>query len=216
MQDHDPKHRRQAVATLLAVPVAFAAGALAAPAQARTPAPATLEARLAGLEAREQITEILYRYARGWDRLDEEALRSCFFDDAAHQHGGFKGLSQEFITVALPMVAKVRSTTHAISNVMIELAGDVAISECYFSAHHRRATADGSDEEDYFLDGRYIDRFEKRDGVWKIASRRGLNSMERVEPRADRTFASARPDSFGQRKPDDPLYTALESLRGTK
>ena len=155
---------------------------------------------------------MLYRYARGWDRLDEAALRSCFFLDSTHQHGTFTGLSQDFITKAFPMVAKVKGTSHHMTNAMIDLVGDRAVAESYFAAHHRRMNKAGTDEEDYFLFGRYVDRFECRDGVWKIARRRGLNDMERIEPRADQTFASAPADSFSRRKPDDPLYAALAEL----
>lgn len=214
MHAPDKKTRRRAIGTLIGAPLAAGSAALIADtaAAAKRDNSAALAARLDELEARQQITDVLHRYARGWDRLDEDALRSCFFADAEHQHSSFKGRSQDFITRALPMVAKTRSTSHAISNVTIEIRGNAAVSECYFFAHHRRATVDGADEEDYFLGGRYLDRFEKRDGLWKIAKRRGLNSLERVVPRADRTFATAAPDSFVKRKPDDPLYTLLAEL----
>lgn len=214
MHATDKKSRRRAIGALIGAPLAAGGAALIADtaAAAKPDHSAALAARLDALEARQQIIDVLHRYARGWDRLDEDALRSCFFADAEHQHSSFKGRSQDFITRALPMVAKTRSTSHAISNVMIEIRGNAAVSECYFFAHHRRATAEGSDEEDYFLGGRYLDRFEKRDGLWKIAKRRGLNSLERVVPRADRTFATAAPDSFVKRKPDDPLYELLAEL----
>ncbi|HRP71707.1 MAG TPA: nuclear transport factor 2 family protein [Luteimonas sp.] len=218
MRTSDQDHRRKAVGTLLGLPLAAAAVAALAPSPAQAARgtqdkdSAALQKRLDQLEARQQITDVLYRYARGWDLLDEQMLRSCFFDDAQHQHGGYKGQSQDFITIALPVVAKTRSTSHAISNVFIELRGDAAVADCYFFAHHRRNNAEGTDEEDYFLGGRYLDRFEKRDGVWKIARRRGLNSLERVVPRADRSFARAAADSFVGRTPDDPFYAFLAEL----
>lgn len=207
----NPTERRRALTTMLAIPAGMVAVAAATGSAAAKDKAAD---RLALLEAKQEITELLYRYARGWDRLDEELLRSCFTQDAQHQHGGFKGLSQDLITKAFPMIAKVKSTTHAISNILIEVKGDKAVSECYFAAHHRRLNKDGTDEEDYFLSGRYLDKLEKRDGVWKITARRGLNDLERVEPRADRTFATAAPDSFGKRKPEDPLYALLAELNG--
>jgi len=205
--------RRRAIGHMLGIPLIAAAGVSSACAQSsKTDDLATLDARLTEIETRQQITEILYRYARGWDLLDEEMIRSCFFADAEHQHSSFKGLSHDFITRALPMVAGTRSTSHAISNVMIRIRGDAAVSDCYFLAHHRRLNTEGTDEEDYFLGGRYLDRFEKRAGVWKIARRRGLNSLERIIPRADRSFAAAAPESFTGRKPDDPLYAFLAEL----
>lgn len=168
--------------------------------------------RLGELCDKQDITEILYLYARGWDRCDEEALRACFFEDSVHAHGGFKGLSQEFVTGGLERTKAVKSMTHMITNPMIELRGDRALSECSFFAHHRRAAADGPGEEDMFLKGRYLDIFERRGGVWKIASRTGLHDFERIVPPADKTLAGSPPDTLSQKKPTDPLYSLIESL----
>jgi len=168
--------------------------------------------RLDELCDKQAITEVLYRYARGWDRYDEEALRACFFDDSVHAHGGFKGLSQDFVTNGLRSTKAVKSMTHMITNPMIELRGDKALSECSFFAHHRRDAADGSGEEDMFLKGRYLDIFERRDGIWKIASRTGLHDFERVVPPADQTLAGAAADTLGHKKPADPFYDMLEKL----
>lgn len=209
----ETNERRSALAMLLALPVGVAAlsgNAAAAPRKAGA------ADRLDRLASHQEITDILNQYARGWDRLDEEALRGCFWPEAQHQHGGFKGLSQDFITKAFPMVAKVKGTRHSISNVFIEIEGDRAFAECYFAATHRRMNAAGTDEEDYFLSGRYLDRLERRGGVWKIAMRRGLNEFERVEPRADVSLAKADPEQLGRRKPEDPYYTMLAAFRAGK
>lgn len=169
--------------------------------------------QLAALCDKQAITEVLYRYARGWDRYDEELLRSCFHEDSQHAHGGFDGLSQDFVTNGLQTTEQVKSMTHMITNPMIEIRGNRALSECSFLAHHRRDAADGSGEEDMFLKGRYLDTFEKRDGVWKIASRTGLHDFERVVPPADQTLEGATPDQLGHRKPVDPLYAMLDALQ---
>ena len=164
------------------------------------------------LLAKQEISEVLYRYARGCDRVDEGALRACFHPGSVHFHGGFAGLSSDFIDLAMGIVRPLKASSHMISNVMIELSGDQAVSECHFLAHHRRLKADGAREEDYFLKGRYLDRFEKRDGAWRIVSRTGLHDYERVLEPADQTLAQASSDQFGQQKPDDPIYAMLESL----
>jgi hypothetical protein len=161
---------------------------------------------------KQAITEVLYLYARGWDRYDEETLRSCFHEDSLHVHGRFDGLSQKFVTNAMRNTKDVKSMTHMITNPMIEIRGDRAVSECSFFAHHRRDAADGSGEEDMFIKGRYLDIFEKRSAVWKIASRTGLSDFERVVPPADQTLADAAPAQLGQKKPLDPLYAMLENL----
>ena len=164
------------------------------------------------LKARQEITEILYLYCRGCDRADEAALRACFHPDAVHRHGAFDGLSSDFIARAMSVVRELKACSHMLTNVMIELKGDRAVSECHFLAHHRRLRADGGGEEDMFLKGRYLDRFERRLGVWKIAARIGLHDFERVLPPADQTLAAAPADQLGGKKPDDPLYALLASL----
>jgi len=168
--------------------------------------------RLGELCDKQDITAILYLYARGWDRYDEEALRACFHEDSVHAHGGFEGLSQEFVTGGLASTKAVKSMTHMITNPMIELRGDRALSECSFFAHHRRDAADGSGEEDMFLKGRYLDIFERREGVWKIASRTGLHDFERIVPPADQTLAGASQDQLSQKKPTDMWYSFIESI----
>jgi hypothetical protein len=173
--------------------------------------PPTTEA-LAALVARQEITDVLYRYCRGMDRADEAAARSCFHPGSVHAHGGFQGLSADFIGFAMSVVRPLKSSTHMITNMMIELAGDRAVSECHFLAHHRRDQAAGGGEEDMFLKGRYLDVFERRHGEWKIVSRTGLHDFERVLEPADRTLAAAPADQRGRKWPEDPIYAMLADL----
>lgn len=167
---------------------------------------------LAALIARQEITEVLFRYCRGCDRADEAALRACFHPGSVHAHGAFQGLSADFVDLAMAIVRPLKASTHMVTNVMIELSGDRAVSECHFLAHHRRAKFDGDGEEDMFLKGRYLDRFEHRDGAWKIVSRTGLHDFERVLEPADRTLTSASADQLGRKWPDDPLYAMLAAI----
>jgi hypothetical protein len=206
------QERRAALGSMLLAP--FGLAALAGSAEAAAPKPAGEGAmnaaqRLDRLESHQQICDILYRYARGWDRLDEEALRSCFWPDSLHEHSSFKGKSQDFISKAFPYIGTIMETMHRISNMTIEIDGDRAISECYFAAHHRRPNAAKTDEEDYFLWGRYLDKFLRRDGVWKIIYRHGLNDTERVMPRADPALSKAPASQLSSRKPNDPLYALM-------
>jgi hypothetical protein len=138
----------------------------------------SLEARLDAMEAREQIAQVLYRYCRGWDRRDEDLIRSCYWPEGWLTHGVYDGPAADFVGFGLSRTAHVLGVRHVINNVMIELDGDRALSECYFAAIHRRPAASGQGEEDYFLEGRYIDRFERRSGEWRILRRRGLNEFD--------------------------------------
>ena len=76
------------------------------------------------------------------------------------------------------------TTQHALSNIVIELAGDTAWVESAFMATHiRPGEADTPDEprlETFW--GRYVDRFEKRDGRWAIVLRQPIYEKDRLDP----------------------------------
>jgi hypothetical protein len=131
------------------------------------------DAALRDLLDRAAIREVLARYCRAADRCDEELLRSCYHPDALDQHGRFSGSAGDFATWVIQVQRTSSITTqHAVSNVVIELAGATAWVESAFMATHIRPAGDGFDEP--FVDtfwGRYVDRFEQRDGVWAITSR---------------------------------------------
>jgi hypothetical protein len=163
-------------------------------------------AAVAALLAKQEITEVLHRYARGIDRCDEALLRTCFHADSQHDHGPFKGPSREFCDYAMKYVGAMNRSAHMVSNILIELKGDRAVSECHFLAHLRSSDAGG--EKNRIVKGRYLDLFEKLDGAWKIAKRTGLNEMA-VETGA---IAAAASKPEPGKKPDDPLYAVLASL----
>ena len=114
------------------------------------------------------------RYSRGVDRHDREALRSCYHVDSHDDHGHWKGNGQDFADFIIDsLIERSHTTTHSVANVFIELDPvdhDVARSEAYSVAYLRRTDASGEEWLDVFS-GRYVDRFERRDGEWRIADR---------------------------------------------
>ena len=163
---------------------------------------------------RQAIVDVLHRYCRGCDRADEVALRSCFHPDATHRHGAFSGQSHEFVDLAMQIVMQLKMCKHMLSNVSIALDGDTAHAECHYLAYHRRVNADTGAEEDFFSGGRYLDRLERRDAVWRIAHRVGLLDFERYEHPADRTLWQAPPGQRSAKQPADPLYGEFAALLG--
>jgi hypothetical protein len=164
---------------------------------------------LDALASRAEITEVVLRYVRAIDRCDEALLRTCFHADARHSHGSFKGASADFCSLAMTLCRQVVATHHQLGPPSIELAGDVAFVETYFTSHHRFGEvppAGGRPHEDRFMGGRYVDRFERRDGAWKIAARRGINEWLRYEAASDRGFWEAQADQRGRRDRSDPVY----------
>ncbi|MBU6268429.1 MAG: nuclear transport factor 2 family protein [Sphingomonadales bacterium] len=163
------------------------------------------------------IEEVLMAYARGNDRLDADLLRSCFWPESEHHHGGFKGKSIDFVNFALKILTNVKYTAHHISNVSITVDGDHALTECYYFAHHRRLKKDGGGaEEDAFFEGRYLDEFERRDGVWKIIKRRGLADYSPGAIAAEVPFANWPDGQHSLRAPDDDWYAMKAKFAAKK
>jgi hypothetical protein len=206
--------RRRALWAMATLPIGLAAASASAATRAPAkPAGGDLAARLDRLESKDAVARILNDYARANDRLDEALLRSLFWPESRHHHGGFDGTSTDFINFALKILHGVKYTAHHISNVSVEVKGDKAFSECYYFAHHRRDAKTGG-EEDAFFEGRYIDRLERRAGVWKIIQRRGLSDYSIVEP-ATTPFASWPAGQHSERFPDDDYYAMRRAFEAS-
>lgn len=133
------------------------------------------------LLAKQEIADVIYRYARGIDRLDFDLVRSCYHPDAYDDHGTLKGNVDEFIAGVEAFLPQFVVTQHFMGNMLIEVDGDRARAETYAVAYHRKALADGSGKDDVF-GIRYVDRFERRGGEWKIAHRVVATEWRRVDP----------------------------------
>jgi len=120
---------------------------------------------------RQAILDCIHRYSRGLDRHDDALLASCFHPDAIDNHGNWVGGLEDFIAWANHDIHESYAAhTHNITSHFAEIDGDVANAESYviFILRHK----DG--ELVKVGGGRYLDRFERRDGEWKIALRQLL------------------------------------------
>lgn len=162
------------------------------------------------LLAKETIRTLSRQYMRGLDRLDPDLLRSVFFDDARVDYGFYRGSAQEFVAFAMRALKDHHANHHFIGQMSIDLEGDIAFGEIYFQAFHR--TVDAGAEKDLFIAGRYVDRYERRDGIWKIAFRAEVNDWARTEPAADDFFRTAPQALRGARGADD-LSSRRDELR---
>lgn len=127
--------------------------------------------RLADLEA---IRDLAMRFSQGLDREDAELLRSVFWPDATDDHGWlFQGNAWEFVDKVLPRRERVRPTLHVVSNHRIEFEGDdVASGEVYGTGYQFRHALPTPATR--LVIGRYLDRYERRSGEWRIAHRQYL------------------------------------------
>jgi len=127
-----------------------------------------LEAKVQGLVDRAEILECLNRYARGLDRHDRELVRSAYHDGAIDVHGSLAFEVEDFIDWALAYHDAQLHHQHYITNLTIEVHGDVAHSESYYlfvaryPDRNTPLTVAG---------GRYVDRLERKGGRWAISTR---------------------------------------------
>jgi hypothetical protein len=131
--------------------------------------------------ARDAIREVLSRYARGVDRADSALLKGCYFEDAIEEHGSsFSGRAHDYVDAAIPKIRSMGVMQHLLGNSHIDLDGDRAYVETYVWTF-LRVQRDGR-SWDTFTGGRLHDKFERRNGVWKIAYRRTVFDWNRDTP----------------------------------
>lgn len=167
---------------------------------------ASLEARLERLLDKQACAELVHRLARGLDRCDYDQIERLFHPGATDDHGSFKGTAADFVPWVREVLKTMTRTQHVIGNILIEFDGDTARGESYFIAHHTLPQPDGG-ESFMIAAGRYLDRFEKRDGEWKFAHRGAVYDWSSVAPSSDMWDRAQMPDyTFGERGRADDSY----------
>jgi 3-phenylpropionate/cinnamic acid dioxygenase small subunit len=161
------------------------------------------------LLAKQEITELLYRYCRGIDRLDWDLVRTCYHDDAFDDHGLVRGGVDEFVAFFTEMLTPMIATTHMLGNILITLDGDIAGCESQILAWHRIPADDENPVRDLTAQGRYVDRIERRDGEWRIAHRTVVFDWTRIEP-AGEEFPVGPDGIWSRHDRDDLSYAVLE------
>jgi ketosteroid isomerase-like protein len=160
------------------------------------------QAELRTLLDKAQIHDALMRYSRGVDRGDGELVMSCFHPDATLD----MGRGPMSAAALAEGIAKMTATgaMHFIGNEYVEVDGDTAYGETYFISY--ATITDSGHPATRSRGGRYLDRFERRDGQWKIARRLLVDEWSRL----DDLPAPGPPPSAGHvglRSKDDPVYT---------
>jgi hypothetical protein len=152
---------------------------------------------IAPILARAEIYSVIALHCRGLDRRDESLVRSAYHPDATieslgdrsteaerdarpEQGGVDRGLDR-FTLHLRSLHDRFRATSHKLGQVLIEFGTEdersatVAYSEAYAICHY---IGDRSDDptpraasQDHVVGLRYVDRFERRSGSWRIAQR---------------------------------------------
>ncbi|MGB1140501.1 MAG: nuclear transport factor 2 family protein [Halioglobus sp.] len=120
---------------------------------------------------RKACEDVLLRYGRTLDWLDEAGQTECFWPDADIDYGFYKGDTSGWLPVVMAAESASPSRWHVCSGILVEVDGDRAKSECYGLTVATVAGDDGARQATMF-GGRYLDEFEKRDDEWRICKRR--------------------------------------------
>jgi hypothetical protein len=129
---------------------------------------------------KQAITEVLHRYCIAFDTKDRELAYSVWHPDGTAEYEGmFEGTGRGFVDfgvgaheTALPV------SSHQVTNILIDVDGDVATSTAYVTAAAQRA--DGSAVN--LIRGQYDDRWSRRDGTWAIDHRHFRTHLTHVVP----------------------------------
>jgi hypothetical protein len=135
-------------------------------------------AKLEQLLDRQDILDCLTRMNRGTDRFDRALFLSAFHDDAIIAAGPFVGSPAELFDWSSGIQQMAHTGTfHMLLNHSCELSGDSAHTETYYL--YVAANRDGTN---LIGAGRYIDRFDRREGNWKLAARNTTIEWSSVFP----------------------------------
>ena len=160
------------------------------------------------LLAKEAITEALLSYARSVDRLDFDGVRAVFHEDSVVDYGTmFRGSGPGFVDFLAEVQPPMVTHTHHLSNIAISVHTaepgstiDRAGSEAYVMVRSRILAEDGRPLE-LIAHARYVDRWERRDGTWRVSDRRYLHSVDELWPTRTVLYPVA-----GARDRTDPAY----------
>jgi len=147
---------------------------------------------MADMATRQTLRDLVATLARATDRADPGLMLSAMHPDAA-MDSGLDGVGADYARALTEMIrAHLTRCFHSIGTQYFEIDGDRAAGESYVIAYSRTVG------EETQTGGRYLDRFERRDGVWKLASRRFVQDWAMTRPAGDDAGLA------GGYAPDDP------------
>lgn len=160
--------------------------------------------RLVSLQA---CHDLLAGYCRALDWLDGDALARMFWPDAAIDYGFYTGDFAGFLPIVMDIERGALRRWHGCLSALVTVDGDVAAGESHALTHAVTGSANGIEQWAAYH-GRYLDRFARREGEWRIAARTYLlhaAETRDVDPRAALAGLAAA-DGLA---PDHPFYREM-------
>jgi len=121
------------------------------------------------LKDRLAVLDVINRHARGCDRHDTDLIDSAYWPDGQDEHGTSVNAGNEYGQWANNSHAATSSAhQHHVTTHTCDVDGDTAHAESYVMV----VLLAPDEKSVQVMTGRYLDRLERRDGVWRIAVRR--------------------------------------------
>jgi ketosteroid isomerase-like protein len=120
------------------------------------------------LQARMDVTDVLYRYASTIDRFDAAGLRSVLADDVWAQYGNAEPVSGGDAVAGWigEATANVVWQHHLLSVYQVEVEGDLARALVYHTSHQ---VFDDAPDTAKLLVGRYHNELRREHDGWRIS-----------------------------------------------
>lgn len=173
------------------------------------------------------IQDVMYKWCRAIDRLHYDGMRAAFHPDATDDHGAYVGGIEGLVDWIRERHKPIPFSSHQVSNMLIEFASpDLALAETYVRALQRYpADAKASLAQlsggqsgkpgvgmDLLTSSRYVDRFERRNGEWRISRRALIQDWKQLLEVAENA-PQARPGWIvGRRDRQDFVYLERAQL----
>ena len=126
------------------------------------------------------ISALMQSWALARDTGDWGKLRATAHPGAAMTTTWFDGSFEAFVASCQTSFGKGSRSQHFLGGTAAEIRGARAIAQTRMSINVR-SQLDGV-EVDAVCSGRFFDRVEKRDGVWRIARRSVIYEKDRIDP----------------------------------
>lgn len=181
-----------------------------------------MELAIKELIERESIRNALQRYARGVDRRDWALVAESYHPDAFDDHGGYKGGVPGLLEWLDRRHTQIEQSMHFLGNCIIDFQTEaVAIAETYCVVYQRYGEESRETIQTWLGDEvlppgkklmaelacRYVDRFERREGAWRIARRTVVMEEVKVSAEPVRLRVGY---ALAQRDATDALWQALD------
>lgn len=161
-------------------------------------------ALLEQVEAKQALQQLNARFSRAMDRMDRCLMVSLWTDDGEIDWGPHKGSVQPFVIAATTADPRLERSFHSVSNEYFVVDGDSATGEV--SVIIVSTVIEDGQKIDRLVGGRYLDRYRKEGGQWKIAQRCFVHDWNMNVPSSTADEGMFALFMRGRRDKTDPSY----------